>query len=81
MFYLIAKNCTHWDAGKNRRYRLVRFECDKWNDTRRSKGAIWDAQERTWGEFSRIEQKGHWVFTREAIAKEIAETQQGELKV
>ena len=74
MLYLIAKNCTHWNAEKNRRFRLVRFECDNWNDISESQGAIWDAQEHVWGEFNRIEMKGHWVFARDATAKEINET-------
>lgn len=65
--YVIWKNCPHFTAEKNRRFRLGRI-----SETDHGRlEEVFDADHRTWGRVS-----GYYVPTRAAKLKEIMEAQE-----
>ena len=68
--YWIARKCIHWDAARNKRFRIVRLDDESCDPA----GALWDGDELEWRPFIRLSNRGSWTMLREATEKEINET-------
>jgi len=71
--YWIARPCWHWDAARNRRFRLYRLDGPV-DHCGRYPGFVWDAERREWLDQCRFGGIAGYELARRATGDEIAAT-------